>query len=69
MATSESHEGRTPRGGVRSTMFFMDAHRNPCEKENAVQCEIVEYDAQGRHVGRTYGYLKGWTPGSEEGGG
>lgn len=65
MATQESHEGRTPRGGVKSTIFYMDENRAPCEKEDAVQAEIVEYDAQGRHVGRTYGYLKSWTPGQE----
>jgi hypothetical protein len=57
MATFREHEGKTPGGGVRSRINFLDADGNPAEESQAVRAEIIEYDARGNQVGRTYGDL------------
>jgi hypothetical protein len=62
MPTQESKVHKTPNGGVRSTVYYRDAEGNPVDKARAVQAEIVEFDGRGNIVGRTYGYLKGWSP-------
>lgn len=54
MATSEQRDGPTPNGGVKSVAHFFNADRSPTEKSNAVLIEIVEFDASGEVVGRTY---------------
>ena len=52
--TSERQEGKTPNGGVASEAFFMDDEDRPCEKEDATQMKIVEYNEQGSEIHRTY---------------
>ncbi len=53
--TSESRDGSTPNGGVRSVVYYMDDTWNPVEKEDATQAEISEMDADGKVIHRTYG--------------
>jgi antitoxin component YwqK of YwqJK toxin-antitoxin module len=54
MATSQRIEGATPNGGVASEIFYQDANGNPAEKEDAVGGELMEYDANGKVIQRTY---------------
>ncbi len=55
--TSEQREGPTPNGGVRSVIYYQADDGSPAEKEQATACEIIEYDADGEVVNRTYGTL------------
>ncbi len=57
MPTQEEREGPTPNGGARSVAYYRDDAGNPAEKAEATQVEIVEYDAEGKAVWRTYGRL------------
>ncbi len=57
MATSKKDDSPTPAGGVRSEMFYMDDKGNPADESVATRCEIVEYDADGKAIQRTYGTL------------
>ncbi len=57
MSTSREIKGKTPNGGVRSVINFRDAEGNPVEESRAVAAEILEYDADGRNINRTYGTL------------
>lgn len=57
MTTSETREGPTPNGGVRSEAIYSDGKGNLRDKKVATHMEIVEYDAQGNIVHRTYGTL------------
>ena len=59
MPTSETHEGPTPAGGVRSIMYYQDKDGQPAEKAEAVRAEGVELDAAGEVIQRTYFVLKG----------
>jgi hypothetical protein len=54
MPTEESQNEPTPNGGVRSTCFYLDDEGNPAEKDVATKAEIVEYDAEGNAIHRTY---------------
>jgi hypothetical protein len=58
MATQEEHVckpgERTPAGGVRSIIYYQDKDGSPCEKAVAVAGELVEYDARGKDIRRTY---------------
>jgi len=56
--TSESRDGQTPNGGVRSTIFYEDESGSPADKSAATKCVIVEYDAQGNSINRIYGTMK-----------
>jgi len=49
--------GPTPNGGVRSKAFFQDDEGEPIDQEEATRVEIVEYDAAGDVISRTYGEL------------
>lgn len=53
-ASTEHRPGPTPNGGVRSVAYFQDAAGNPCPKADAVAMEIVEFDADGQAIHRTY---------------
>ncbi len=53
--TEESSDHETPNGGVKSTIYYRAADGSPAEKEDAVAYEILEFDADGENVGRTYG--------------
>src|SRR5262249_55568878 len=55
--TKESREGPTPNGGVRSEAYYSNDQGEPVDKSVATCIEIVEYDAEGKVVGRTYGTL------------
>jgi hypothetical protein len=55
MATERTIEGPTPNGGVRSTAYFLDEHNKPVEQAQATRVEIVEFDASGQEIHRTYG--------------
>ena len=51
----EVHVGPTPKGGVRSEAYYSDADGNAADKSVATRMEIVEFDAAGEVLGRTYG--------------
>ena len=55
MATKREVDGPTPNGGVRSAAYFMDDDHQAADEEVATMMEIVEFDAEGKVVGRTYG--------------
>lgn len=44
----------TPNGGVKSTLFYLDADGNETTEAAAVRLLIVEYDAAGVAIHRTY---------------
>jgi hypothetical protein len=52
--TEESRANRTPNGGVRSTAYYLDAAGRPAEKGRHARVRIVEYDADGAPIHRTY---------------
>ncbi len=51
---SERTEGPTPNGGAYAIAYWLDARGNPCGKAVAVAAEIIEYDATGSQVFRSY---------------
>ena len=51
--TSERHDGPTPNGGVYSIAHFLKDGK-PVPKADATAMEIIEFDADGRQVHRTY---------------
>lgn len=53
----ETVEGPTPNGGVRAEVHYLDAANEPVDKEEAVACEVVEFDAEGQVIQRTYASL------------
>ncbi len=58
MIYKERAEGPTPNGGSYSEIYYRDDDGNPADKEMATRCEIVEYDAGGRAISSTLGFLK-----------
>jgi hypothetical protein len=52
--TEERRPGPTPCGGVSSVCYYQDAQGNPAPRSRAVAGEIVELDAAGRQLARTY---------------
>lgn len=57
MASERSIEGKTPNGGVKSTMYFQDDDGQPVEEDVATRAVIVEYGKDGNSIRRTYGTL------------
>ncbi len=51
---TERIEGPTPRGGAYAIAYYQDANGQPADKASAVAVEIVEYDAAGVALWRTY---------------
>jgi uncharacterized protein RhaS with RHS repeats len=47
-------QGPTPNGGVASEVLFSDADGNLVDKEQAAHAEVIEYDASGEVIKRTY---------------
>ncbi len=47
----------TPNGGVRAVFYFQDNEGNAVDESVATNVEIVEFDANGRAIWRTYGEL------------
>lgn len=58
METQERIEGPTPNGGAYAIAFWHAEDGSPTDKESAVTCEVVEYDANDQVVFRTYATLK-----------
>lgn len=56
--THESRVHPTPHGGVKSTAYYRDDHGDPAPRSKATQIEIVEFDANGKQVYRTYMFKK-----------
>lgn len=54
MPTSETIHGPTPAGGTSATIHYLDDAGQPVEKDVATRAEIVEVDAAGQVVARTY---------------
>lgn len=54
---SEWHHGPTPAGGTSSVIYYRAANGDPAPKSRAVRAEVLEYDADGRVIARTYGHL------------
>lgn len=52
--SSVSKEGPTPNGGVRSTLFYLDSDGREADAKTATKLVIVEYDAAGAAIHRTY---------------
>lgn len=57
MPTKEAREGETPAGGVRSEIYYKDDKGEPVDKSEATAAEIVEYNAEGEVIARTYGTI------------
>lgn len=55
--TSETFDGPTPHGGVRTVVYYSDDDGNLVDKAAATRAEIVELDARGDQVHRTYGTI------------
>jgi hypothetical protein len=53
----ERFDGPTPAGGTYMIITYMDVNHNFATKEQATNFELVEYDAKGEPVLRTYGEL------------
>lgn len=66
MNSTDSREGPTPNGGVRSTILYLDAENQPADKDDAVACEICEYDADGKVIMTTYGQFGKGKPDAEQ---
>lgn len=58
MAT-ETREGWTARGLVKMVINYRDAKGSPCEKEDAVQAEVIEHNKDGKVIGRIYTIMDG----------
>lgn len=44
MASIEKKEGKTPNGGVRSEVHYLDDNGNPVDKEQATRGYVIEFD-------------------------
>lgn len=56
--TEERTEGPTPHGGAYAIAYFQNKDGQPTIKERAAKVEIVEFDAGGNVVWRTYGTME-----------
>ena len=52
--TSETREGPTPAGGVKSVAYYLDNDRNLVDKAKATRIDIVELDERGSVLRTTY---------------
>lgn len=52
--TSERTEGPTPNGGASAVAYFRDRDGRPCRKADAAAMEVIELDASGTAIFRTY---------------
>lgn len=62
MSTQERNDGPTPSGGAYSVAYWQDEQGAPCEKDKAVACEVVEYDAKDKAIARIYAKLTSSSP-------
>ena len=51
----ERHEGGVTPGAVYNIGYFYDKDDKPCNKEDAVRINIVEYDDNDERINETYG--------------
>ena len=51
----ERHEGGATPGAAYNIGYFYDKDDKPCNKEDAVRINIVEYDENGERINETYG--------------
>lgn len=51
---SKTIDGATPNGGVKSTLFYLDAAGVETEADKAEKLMIVEYNEAGEPIQRTY---------------
>lgn len=56
--TQERADGPTPNGGTYSIAYYSDGRGNRVPKAEAAAVEVVEFDASGRALRRTYARLK-----------
>lgn len=47
-------KGKSPNGGVRTTLMFFDANRVPVKEKEATFVEVIEYAADESVVARNY---------------
>jgi hypothetical protein len=59
MATSVKKEGPTPHGGVMAEFIFSNADGEIVDQQNAKNVEVIEYDAEGKVLHRTYATVGG----------
>ena len=52
--TEEQRTHATPAGGVSSVCYYRDGAGNPAPKSKATAAEIIEFDAAGNSIARTY---------------
>ena len=58
MATKKEAPGPTPNGGVKSEIYYLDRQtREAVDESVATAAEIVELDAKGNIIHRTYGEI------------
>lgn len=57
MAESRRKDGPTPNGGTYSVVYFLDDSGELVDEAEATNVELVEFDAEGSQVFRTYGQL------------
>ena len=43
-------DGPTPNGGAYAIVYFRDSNGNRCNESECYDCEIVEYDNDGRFI-------------------
>jgi hypothetical protein len=55
--TEERRDGPTPAGGTSSVIYYRAANGDPAPKSRAVRAEVLEFDAAGVVIARTYGHL------------
>lgn len=53
----ERKEGAISPGAVYSIAYFYDEDGYPCNKEDAVRINIVEYDKNDERINETYGLV------------
>ena len=49
----ERIDKRTPHGGEYAIVYFLDNNNNTCDKENATNGYIQEFDSQGKMIYET----------------
>ena len=54
MASIAEDVGKTPAGGVRSSIYYRDDNGDPADESVATRAEITEYDSDGKVIARTY---------------
>lgn len=51
---SERIDGPTPAGGTYCVAYFFDAAHHSVPRSKATGAEVIEYNAQGEQIARTY---------------